>query len=343
MILPTTSLKWANILIVDDEIANVRLLEMILNDGGYTNVFGIIEPTQLFSILGSFHPDVILLDLSMPSMDGFEVMQRLSLLDGGQMRIPVLVLTADISRATRHRALKEGAQDFLVKPFDDVEVLLRVENLLRVKLHSQLLEATVKDRTEKLTEAHLKSLERLAIAAEFRDDDTGMHTRRVGDTSSRIAKALGHSPEFVESIKYAAPLHDVGKIGIPDAILLKPGKLTPEEFHEMKRHTTIGGKILSGSASPLVQLAKVIAETHHERWDGTGYIGLVGEEIPLPGRIVSVADVFDALVNERPYKKAWPPELAMAEVEAQSGRQFDPKVVSAFLSLRTDDLLVHKD
>jgi putative two-component system response regulator len=182
----------------------------------------------------------------------------------------------------------------------------------------------------------LETLQRLALAAEYRDDDTGSHTRRVGVTAGRIAGSLGLSPEQVDLILRAAPLHDVGKIGIADAILLKPGKLTDEEFAIMKQHTTIGGKILSGSSSPWLQLAEEIALTHHERWDGQGYpCGLKGEAISLVGRIVAIADVFDALTHERPYKKAWPIAEAMAEIEHQSGKQFDPCVVAAFLSPST--------
>jgi putative two-component system response regulator len=191
-----------------------------------------------------------------------------------------------------------------------------------------------------LEEAQFETLARLAAAAEYRDDDTGEHTRRVGDLAGRLAEALGLPAELVQLIRRAAPLHDVGKIGIPDAILLKPGRLTEEEFDHMKRHTTIGARMLSGGASTQIALAEQIAGTHHERWDGTGYpVGLAGEAIPIAGRIVAVADVFDALTHARPYKQAWPHAEALAELHRQRGRQFDPRVIDAFLTLdHTTDL-----
>jgi putative two-component system response regulator len=196
-----------------------------------------------------------------------------------------------------------------------------------------MLEQKVRERTADLEATQLEILERLALAAEYRDDDTGQHTRRVGHMSAQIARVLGLPDSEVTLIQRAAPLHDVGKIAIADAILLKPGKLTPVEFEQMKTHTTRGAQMLGGGRFPLLQRAEEIALTHHERWDGTGHIGLRGETIPLSGRIVTVADVFDALTNERPYKKAWSRVDAIAEIVAQSGRQFDPAVVEAFLQV----------
>jgi putative two-component system response regulator len=230
--------------------------------------------------------------------------------------------------------------DFLTKPFDAVEVVLRIKNLLRTRsLHRQLqgqnelLDQKIRKRTAELEDTQVEILERLALAAEYRDDDTGEHTKRVGETAARIAEALGWSKADVELMRRAAPLHDVGKIGISDSILLKPGKLTPEEFELMKTHTTLGAKMLSGGQFPLLKLAEQIALTHHERWDGTGYIGLSQEAIPLAGRIVTVADVFDALTSERPYKKAWSWNEAIEEIQSQSGRQFDPHVIETFLNV----------
>jgi putative two-component system response regulator len=191
----------------------------------------------------------------------------------------------------------------------------------------------VRERTAELEETQIEILERLALAAEYRDDDTGEHTKRVGQMSAEIARGLGLPPAEVELIRRAAPLHDVGKIAIPDSILLKPGRLTPEEFEQMKTHTTLGSKMLSGGRFPLLQRAEEIALTHHERWEGTGYIGLAGDSIPLAGRIVAVADVFDALTSARPYKTAWPRAEAVEEIRRQSGRQFDPRVVEAFLKI----------
>ncbi len=191
----------------------------------------------------------------------------------------------------------------------------------------------MRERTAALEETQIEILERLALAAEYRDDETGEHIKRVGRTAAEIAKVLGWSEEEVELIRRAAPLHDVGKIAISDTILLKPGKLTPEEFERMKLHTTLGAKMLSGGRFPLLQLAEQIALTHHERWDGSGYIGLQGEAIPIAGRIVAVADVFDALTSVRPYKNAWSTSDAIDEIRRQNGKQFDPRVVEAFLKV----------
>jgi PAS domain S-box-containing protein len=203
--------------------------------------------------------------------------------------------------------------------------------------HSHVLEAAVAERTRELEDARAKTLHRLALAGEYRDDDTFQHTERVGRTSARIATRLGFEEKRVGILRKAAPLHDVGKIGIPDGILLKPGKLTAEEFEVMKTHTRIGADLLEGSGSPVLQMATVIAENHHERWDGAGYPnGLAGEEIPLVGRIVAVADVFDALTHDRPYKSAWPVEQAIDEIRRGAGSQFDPRVVSAFLAVHPD-------
>lgn len=200
-------------------------------------------------------------------------------------------------------------------------------------LRTEILEHRVKARTADLEEAQLEILERLALAAEFRDDETGQHTQRVGRTAAILARALDLPSEQVKLIQGGAPLHDMGKLGIPDEILRKPGKLTAQEFEIMKTHTTIGAQILSGSRFPILQMAEEIALTHHERWDGTGYAGLAGERIPLSGRIVAIADVFDALTNDRVYRKAMPLEEALAEIELQRGQHFDPEMVDAFLQI----------
>ena len=327
-----TTLTTAKILIVDDEKANVLLLEMILEDAGYKNVHSTTDARQALPIFLKIRPDLVLLDLSMPHLNGFAVMEQLL----PQMRedtVPIIVLTADSTLRVKHKSLQQGARDFLTKPLDEIEVLLRINNLLESRFHNVLLETKVEQRTHELEKAQLETLQRLALASEYRDDDTGMHTRRVGLTAGCIADALGLPAAQVDLIMRAAPLHDVGKIGITDAILLKPDKLTADEFDTMKQHTIIGGKILSGSSSPWLKLAEQIALTHHERWDGKGYpFQHANEEIALVGRIVAVADVFDALTHERPYKKAWPLAEARAEIMRQSGTQFDPQVVQAFLS-----------
>jgi putative two-component system response regulator len=331
----------SRILIVDDEPANVRLLERVLARDGYDQVKGITDSRETLPIYAHWQPDLILCDLHMPHLDGFAVMEQLGLSSQETTYMPFIVLTADVSHEVKQRALRMGAKDFLLKPFDHTEVLLRIKNQLHTRLlHLQLqdqnrmLEDRVRERTQELDEARYEIMERLALAAEYRDDDTHQHTWRVGQMSALLAKLAGLDELDVELIRRAAPLHDVGKIGISDLILLKPAKLTPEEFALMKTHTSIGVKILSGSAFSLLQLAAEIAVTHHERWDGTGYPrGLKGEEIPLAGRIVAIADVFDALTHERPYKAAWSVADAMEEIQRQAGRQFDPNLVEIFARL----------
>lgn len=333
-------LTTSRILIVDDQPSNVMLLEGILQEEDFTSYRSITDSREALPVFLEYLPDLILLDLQMPYLDGFEVMKQLQACIAPGDFLPILVLTADITPTAKRRALAEGALDFLTKPFDATEVLLRIRNLLQTRsLHlqlqgqNQLLDQKVRERTAELEATQIEILERLALAAEYRDDDTGEHTKRVGKTAAQIAEALGWSTGEVELIRRAASLHDVGKIAISDLILLKPGKLTPGEFEQMKAHTRLGAQMLSGGRFPLLQLAEQIALTHHERWDGTGYLGLHEADIPMAGRIVTVADVFDALISERPYKQAWPILEAIEEIKRQSGRQFDPHVVEAFLKV----------
>jgi putative two-component system response regulator len=204
---------------------------------------------------------------------------------------------------------------------------------MRLSDQNAALEDRVRERTRELEESHLETFERLALAAEYRDDDTGQHTRRVGRMAALLAQELGLGIDLVERLERAAGLHDVGKIGVPDSILLAPRKLTPEEFEVVKTHTVIGARIMSGSRSPLMIMAEEVAWSHHERWDGKGYAGVMGEDIPITGRITTVADVFDALTHERPYKDAWPLDQAIAEVKRQRDQQFDPRVVDAFVAI----------
>jgi putative two-component system response regulator len=335
------TIKNARILIVDDKEANVLYLETILRKSGYSEVRSTQDSRQVLSLFQESRPDLILLDLMMPHMDGFAVMKQLKPLVAQDSYLPVLVLTADISPETRRRALSSGAGDFLVKPFDPMEVALRIHNLLSAwflhilpQRQNLVLEEKVRERTQELEASQLEVLERLAQAAEFRDDDTGQHTRRVGEMAALLAGAMGLPAAQVEIIRRAAPLHDVGKIGISDTVLLKPGKLTDQEFDIIKGHAAIGARLLANGHSDLVRVAGIIAHSHHERWDGRGYPRkLEAEAIPLQGRIVAVADVFDALTHDRPYKKAWPVEEAQSEIEKQSGKQFDPRVVEAFLQV----------
>jgi putative two-component system response regulator len=341
-------MQSARFLIVDDEMLNVALLKQMLERWGCLNLVSTTDGREAAALFAKERPDIVLLDLMMPGRDGFQVMQDLQAMIPAGSFLPIIVLTADITPEAKRRALDEGAQDFLTKPFNPTELFLRVRNLLQTrKLHlqiqnqNQILDTRVQERTRDLELAKLdveksqiEVLERLARAAEFRDDDTGQHTYRVARMAALLAQTLNLPDEWVELIRHAAPLHDVGKISIADGILLKPGKLTDEEFETMRAHTTTGAMLLSGGRSDLVQMADSIALTHHERWDGRGYPqGISGHDIPIEGRILAVADVFDALTHQRPYKKAWPVEEAVAEIARQSGKQFDPRIVDAFLSL----------
>ena len=329
------------ILAVDDEEVNLLFLRRALEQAGYARVHTTNDPSQAQVLFVETEPDLVVLDLHMPGVDGFELMERLVPIAGGRSGVPFLVLTGDATEEVRRRALESGARDFLTKPFSPTELVLRVRNLLEVQqLHRRLreqnasLEQQVAERTRELEQARLEVLVRLALAAEYRDDATQEHAWRIGRTCGLLAVEIGIIGSQAELIRRAAPLHDIGKIGIPDAILLKPGRLTEQEFAAIKAHTTIGAEILSGSKSSLLRLAERIALSHHERWDGHGYPeGRRGEEIPLAGRIVAVADVFDALTHERPYKRAWSVANAVGEILSQRGRQFDPDVLDAFAGL----------
>lgn len=337
-----TRFREARLLLVDDEEANLRLLRRILEGGGWSNIATTTDPTEVLGLCREERPDLLVMDLMMPRMSGAEVLGQLRSSLPGFEYLPVLVATSDPSRAAMATALGSGADDYLTKPLGHREVRLRVANLLRTRsLHLELremnrtLEERVRERTADLQEARIEILERLALAAEYRDDDTGEHTRRVGRAAAALAGELGLAEERVRHLRRAAPLHDVGKIGIGDSILLKPGRLTAEEFEVMKTHTRIGARLLSGSRFPVLRLAESIALRHHENWDGSGYPGgVAGEAIPLGARIVAVVDVFDSLTHERVYRSAIPEAEALALVRRLSGEKFDPEVVEAFLSLK---------
>lgn len=338
-------IEEARILLIDDEPINIRFLEKCLTRSGYTSLTATTDPREGCDLFHQVHPDLVLLDLHMPVMTGFEVMEemRVSIPEG--RLIPVIVLTGDHDPELRRRALATGAKDYLTKPLRVDEVLLRIRNLLetrflhlRLQSHNQSLEAVVRERTQDLEGAKVEILQRLALAAEFRDDATGQHADRVGVLSARLAEALGLPEQDVKVIRQAATLHDVGKIGIPDSILLKPGPLTDAEYTVMKSHTIMGGRILSGSQFPMLQMAREIALTHHERWNGEGYPGgLAGDDIPQFGRIVSIADAFDSMTSHRCYRQAAPVEAAVEELERFRGVQFDPDGVDAFLQLLETD------
>jgi response regulator RpfG family c-di-GMP phosphodiesterase/signal transduction histidine kinase len=339
--LMTSPLTDMRLLIVDDNAANVAVLEQLLDAAGYSNVLSTRDARAVAALCASWRPDLVLLDLHMPHLSGFEVLAAIADQLGEPVNLPVLVLTADATPDARRRALSQGARDFVTKPLDHAEVLLRVRNLLhtrhlqqRLQDRNLILADAVHERTEDLEQARLEALTVLAAATEYRDDDTHQHTQRVGHTAALIAQALDLPEPAVATIRDAAPLHDIGKIGLPDHILLKPGRLTPEERAAMQRHVEIGARILAPARSPVLRAAAEIARTHHEHWDGNGYLaGLQGEDIPLAGRITAVADVFDALAHQRPYKPAWPLERAVATIAQGAGQQFDPRVAHAFATL----------
>lgn len=295
----------AKFLIVDDQLQNVELLERILTRAGYHNIKRITDSTKFLNMYHEYQPDIILLDLHMPKLDGFDLLHALQGLISSDEYIPILVLTADTTTEAKRKALSAGAKDFITKPLDRTEVLLRINNFLETRrLHLNIraansgLEHKVAERTQELEEAQFEILECMAKAAEFRDDDTGKHTQRVGDLSARLAHSLGMDATKKELIRLAAPLHDIGKIGISDLILLKPGKLSEEEFKEVKSHTWIGHEILSRSGFFVFELATEISISHHECWDGSGYpYGLKGNDIPVVGQIVSIVDAFDAFMD----------------------------------------------
>ncbi len=345
------SLLSCRILVVDDEPANVRALLRLLDRAGYDRVEGLTDPRQALPRFREDPPDLILLDLRMPHLDGFDLLELLREEIPPDTYLPVLVLTGDLSQEVRERALAAGARDFITKPFDVTEVLLRIQNLLEARVlhlqlqeHNRTLEARVRARTRELAAAQVEILHRLALAAEYRDDITGRHAERVGALTSLLAERLGRPRDEVGLLRRAATLHDVGKIGVPDGILMKPGRLTPPEIHRMRTHVEIGERILKGSGYALLEMAAEIARFHHERWDGQGYqAGLKGDEIPLSGRLVAVADVFDSLTHMRPYKPAHSVEEAVDYIVGERGGHFDPRVVDAFLELAEEGVLHRLD
>lgn len=326
------------ILVVDDEPSNLKLLDYMLRGAGYTRVELLRDPREVLTRYQAGRPDVILLDLNMPHLDGFQVLAQLKALND-PLGPPVLILTAQHGREDLIRALEAGARDYVTKPFDRSELLMRVRNLLDAQrahrlLHDQksMLEEMVHARTEELESTRKQIVQRLGRASEYRDEETGNHILRMSHSCAVLARACDWDEAACELILLASPMHDLGKIGIPDAILLKPGRLDPEEWAVMQTHAEIGARLLEGDDSELLQMAHTIALTHHERWDGSGYPnGLAGEAIPQAGRIAALADVFDALTSERPYKKAWTVDEALELICANRGVHFDPALVDIFL------------
>lgn len=345
--------KKAKILCADDEERNLLLMKAMLTPLGYEIIMA-RDGEEALEKVQETRPDVILLDIMMPKMDGFEVARQLK--ENEETRIiPIVMVTALRDVEDRVKALKAGADDFLSKPVDKTELRTRVQSLLKVKAYhdhmrnyQKELEAEVAKRTEQLSKAFEKvkkasidTIYRLSRTAEYKDEDTGAHILRMNNYSAAVARKMGLNDKTVEAILYAAPMHDVGKIGIPDSILVKPGKLDPEEWVLMKQHCVIGGKILEGSGAGFIRLAEVIALTHHEKWDGSGYHqGLKGKKIPLVGRIVALADVFDALTTRRPYKEPFSLEKSYAIIRESSGSHFDPDVVNAFFAVEDEILRI---
>ncbi len=347
------------ILIVDAEVTNVMAVQTYLQQNGYQQIQTSTDVEDALSTIKQGKPDVVLLDVNLPSCSGLDVLKGLAA-DAATRHLPVIILATALEPSVKKKALELGAADFLTKPVDPYDLIPRVRSALLIKSHmedfageSARLEAMVRRRTEDLSKSRQQLILGLAKAAEHRDDDTGNHVLRVGRYAGMIAKQMGWPEPRVQMLELAAQLHDVGKIGIPDSILFKPGKLDPQEWDMMRKHcsfgvdivepvslqdlsklrahTRLGAEMLHVRSSPMMMMAARIAQTHHEKWDGSGYpIGLAGEDIPIEGRITAVADVFDALSSERPYKKAFPRQKCFEIIEEGRGKHFDPQVVEAF-------------
>ena len=335
------SLSDNRILIVDDSKANVDLLVSALGKKYKLSVA--MDGNAALSQARENAPDLILLDVMMPVMDGFEVCSRLKA-DPSTNSIPIIFITALDESDSVTKGFKLGAVDFITKPFRISELNARVHTHLSLRNammalsdQNRILDIRVKERTKELSDTRLKIIYRLSRAAEYRDNDTGMHIKRLSHLCRILAAACGCDEETCEIIFNASPMHDIGKIGIPDAVLLKPGRLDAAEWKIMQTHTTMGAEILSGHDSLLIKMGGLIALTHHEKWDGSGYPqGFSEYQIPFGGRVVAVCDVFDALTSKRPYKEAWQPSEAFDEIRASSGSAFDPKLVECFLKCQTD-------
>lgn len=351
------------IMVIDDEPINVKVCQKYLTELGYKRCIGLSDATRAVAQIAEEQPDLVILDVMMPVVSGVDILRQMRL-QPELSHIPVLILTASTDRNTKLTVLELGATDFLTKPIDPSELAPRVRNVLTVKQHqdslknyANTLEEAVRQRTLELEASRQDVIFCLARAVEYRDDVTGRHVERVGQYAGIIGRALKMDEGTVFMLEQAAQLHDVGKVGIADEVLLKPGKLSPDEFEQMQRHTLfgkrivermgehewsklrqhvlIGSRILDVPRSPLLTMAARIALTHHERWDGTGYpLGLAGEDIPIEGRITAVADVFDALSSRRPYKPPYPVDRCFQIITDESGTHFDPAIVAAFISKR---------
>lgn len=345
--IPNQEVLDARILIIDDTQANVTMLEKMLDIAGYTSVLGITDSREVMGIYESFQPDIVLLDINMPHLNGYQVMEKINEVKKDAY-LPILVLTAQQDKETCYRALHEGAKDFLTKPFDQTEALIRIQNMLETKfLHKQvayqntLLEQKVEARTQELHHSRLEIIRRLSLAAEYKDSQTGLHIIRMSKMCELIGRAFGMSDQEADLLLNSSPMHDIGKLGIPDNLLLKPGKLEPDEYEIIKTHTLIGAKLLDNPSSQLMYMAREIALSHHERWDGAGYPHrLKGAEIPLPARIAAVADCFDALTSVRSYKEQWNMNDAVKYIQSNKGSHFDPELVDVFDKIKDDIIAI---
>lgn len=317
------------ILVVDDTPENIEVLANVLRD--QYEVKAALNGARALKIANTEpRPDMVLLDIMMPEMDGYEVCQLLKS-NPSTSHIPVIFVTAKDDVSDEEHGFELGAVDYITKPISPSIVLARVNTQLALYDQSRQLSMRVEHRTQELNETRLKIIQRLGRAAEYRDNETGFHVIRMSHYARLIAREYGGNASWVEMLYNASPMHDVGKIGVPDNILLKPGKLDADEWEIMKKHSEFGAEIIGEEESPLLRMSAVIALTHHEKWDGSGYPkGLAGKDIPLEGRIVAIADVFDALTSERPYKKAWTVEAAVDMIEQSSGTHFDPDLVRLF-------------
>ncbi|HSV44066.1 MAG TPA: HD domain-containing phosphohydrolase [Candidatus Bathyarchaeia archaeon] len=339
----------AKIFIADDQKLHYFYLQKILHDAGYQDVTCLPESLKIREQVLEKNPDLLILDLIMPHLDGFQIMEQLHQYRENNY-LPIIALSDDKGSDHRLKALQSGATDFLHKPYETPEILFRIKNMIEMRMlhlvvrdQNKILEEKVEARTRELKESQKEIIRRLAQAAEFRDNETGAHIIRISQYCALLGQAMGLNEEECELLLTASPLHDIGKIGIPDNILLKPGRLTDGEFEVMKTHALIGAQLLAGGNSPVMRLARTIALTHHERWDGSGYPnGLKGEEIPLIGQICSLCDVFDALISKRVYKDAWSLQDAAKIIIAEKGKQFKPELVDKFEQLLPEFIAIAK-
>ena len=335
-----SSYQQSKILLCDDSISNLLLLEKLLESEGFEQVTTVSDPEQALENLVTEEYDLLLLDIEMPKMNGLEVLKHIRNRQLVNELFPIIILTGRKDEFTRNKALEMGAIDFINKPFDQTEIVLRVGNTLKqysaLKLQqnlTQALNAEVKARTEQLELSQKLLIKRLATVGELKDIETANHVTRVGEMAKHLAMLSGIPTEIAAMIGLAAPLHDLGKIAIPDEILLKQGTLNQDQWQTMKTHAEIGAKLLHSPDSHLAQMASSIALSHHEKWDGSGYPNkLKGETIPIEGRITAICDVFDALMSRRPYKEKWTLKESINEINSLAGKQFDPRLVKLFLN-----------